>query len=338
MNQQYRLQFVTWTAGILTACGASQQTVATKAPAIPTWKTNAVTLEVDAFLLRGGQPQPVEVGGTGVFLDGSGTLVTNNHVMRRCRKILARFEDGRSTAVDGILALSPDSDVAVLRAKGVSNLQDVPITTREQVEKGQEILAVGNVLNLGLSVMPGYLNNITSVRGQEFLVVSVDLAQGASGGPVFDKQGRLVGIMRGFMRAGGGKQSLVIPAWRVAEVVNQGMQGDPCPCDSCANCCSPDAFRCRYRVLEERELSLEPGESVGFMLAAEEDRDYSLKIRVKRGSIRLADEQGSEVQIAEGETQEAVFTSTENTVGKGSFSNDGDSTAEFSVTWGRIEW
>lgn len=327
MNRMRVLVAVGLTAALASACGST----------LPTWKTNTVKLDVDAFLLQQGKPQQVEVQGTGVFLDGDGTLVTNNHVMRRCRKVIARFEDGRSTAVDGIVAISPEDDVAAMRARGVADLQRVVLVSRDDIEKGDEILAVGNVLGLGLSVMPGYINNITDINGREFIIISADLAQGASGGPVFDKQGRLVGLMRGFMKARGGKQSLVIPAWQVSRIV-EGGKGSDLGCAGCGDCYSPEAFRRCLKVLERHTVTLEPGEQAGFLLQMEEDRDYSLVVKVLEGAIRLVTENGASDRFGPGEAHEAVFTSMENTIQKGAFVNRGDEAAVFEVVWARVEW
>ncbi len=312
---------------MVTSCGATA----------PVWKTSAVKLDVDAFVLRQGQPEQVEVQGTGVFLDRDGTLVTNNHVVRRCRKVIARFENGRSTVVDDIVALSSDDDVAVMRARGVEGLQRVALVSRDDVEKGEEVLAVGNVLGLGLSVMPGYVNNIAEIDGREFIIISADLAKGASGGPVFDKEGRLVGLMRGYMMAGGGKQSLVIPAWQVARIVESGAKGG-LECRGCANCYSPDAFQRCFKVLEQHTVTLEPGEEVGFVLQMEADRDYSLTVQVREGAIRLVGEDGANIRFEAGEIHQAVFTSPENTFARGAIVNRGGETAVFEVTWGRVEW
>lgn len=328
MNRMRVLVVVGLAATVASACGST----------LPTWKSNTVKLDVDAFSLQEGKPHQMDVQGTGVFLDLDGTLVTNAHVTRRCRRVIARFEDGRSTAVDDILAISPEDDVTVMRARGVADLQRLVLASREDVEKGEEILAVGNVLGLGLSVMPGYVNNIAEIRGREFIIISADLAQGASGGPVFDRQGRLVGLMRGFMQVGGGKQSLVIPAWQVARVVGGGMKGGDCACGGCGGCYSPDAFRCRLKVLERHTVTLEPGEEAGFLLQMEEDRDYSLVVRVQEGVIRLVTPDGSSLRFGPGEAHEAVFTARENTVQPGAFVNRGDETATFQVVWGRVEW
>lgn len=316
-------------ATMTTTCGST----------LPAWKTNTVKLDVDAFVLQQGEPQQVDVQGTGVFLDADGTLVTNNHVMRRCRRVIAHFEDGRSTAVDQIVALSPEDDIAVMRARGVSNTRKLALASRKDVEKGQEILAVGNVLGLGLSVMPGYVNNIAEINGREFLIISADLAQGASGGPVFDKQGRLVGVMLGFLAAGGGKQSLAIPAWQVSRIIAKGSLGSAARCGGCRDCYSPEAFRRCLNVLERHTVSLEPGEAAGFMLLMEAGRDYALAVTVHEGSIRLRTEnmEGS-ARLKSGETTQAVFTAMENMVEEGAFVNSGNKTATFEVIWGRVEW
>lgn len=307
------------------------------ASTLPTWKANTAQLEVDSFIIQGENVSPVGVQGTGVFLGPEGTMVTNNHVMRRCRKVIARFEDGRSSAVDQIVAISPDYDVAVMRAKGVSNLQKVRLAKREEVEKGEEILAVGNVFGMGLSVMRGYIENIVPVDDKEYIIISADVAGGASGGPVFDKEGRLVGIIQGFVPAPNKKLPLVIPAWRIASVL-EGRNVCEVRCSKCDDCYSRESLKRAAKPIAHRRVALESGEKAQFDLQLEGGRDYVIIVEVHQGGVQMVGGDGQRARFRAGQGGLAIFTAPASGTANIAFVNTRDETAVFEVALGRVEW
>lgn len=329
MNRKVGLVGVAVTVALTAACGTTS----------PMWKTNAVKLDVDAFFLNPNEenPQQMQAEGTGVFLDPAGTLVTNNHVMRRCQRVIARFEDGRNTVVDEIVAVSPEVDVAVMRAQGVPDLQKIVLASRKDVKKGDEVLAVGNVLGLGLSVMPAHVENIAEINGREFIIISADLGAGASGGPVFDQQERLVGLVRGTMTVGNTRLSLVIPAWEVSSVVEHGMKVDG-ECEGCRDCYSSSALRRRLKVLVHRRVKVDPGKGTRFYLALEQGRDYSVSVRVKEGAICLPETPEYSPCLAAGKEKRIFFTSPLTTLGVQTFFNHHEQPAVFEFWWSRVEW
>lgn len=146
--------------------------------------------------------------GSGIVMSADGLLLTNNHVVEAAAnggQVVALFQDGTSAPAQ-IVGRDPSSDLAVLRAQGVSGLTPVTLGNSDSLRVGQQVVAFGAPLGLGGTVTTGIisaLNRAVSV-GQEsgaseatvLSAVQTDAAinPGNSGGPLVDMQGALIGI------------------------------------------------------------------------------------------------------------------------------------------------
>jgi putative serine protease PepD len=146
--------------------------------------------------------------GSGIVLSADGLLLTNNHVVEAAAnggQVVALFQDGTSAPAQ-IVGRDPSSDLAVLRAQGVSGLTPLTLGNSDSLRVGQQVVAFGAPLGLGGTVTTGIisaLNRAVSV-GQEsgaseatvLSAVQTDAAinPGNSGGPLVDMQGALIGI------------------------------------------------------------------------------------------------------------------------------------------------
>ena len=189
--------------------------------------------------------------GSGIVLSADGLLLTNNHVVEAAAnggQVVALFQDGTSAPAQ-IVGRDPSSDLAVLRAQGVSGLTPVTIGNSDSLRVGQQVVAFGAPLGLGGTVTTGIisaLNRAVSV-GQEsgaseatvLSAVQTDAAinPGNSGGPLVDMQGALVGINSAIATTGAQGGSIgvgfAIPinqAKRVAEELERTGARDAQPC------------------------------------------------------------------------------------------------------------
>ncbi len=146
--------------------------------------------------------------GSGMVLSADGLLLTNNHVVEAAAtggRVVALFQDGTSVPAQ-IVGRDPSSDLAVLRAQGVSGLTPVALGNSDSLRVGQQVVAFGAPLGLGGTVTTGIisaLNRAVSV-GQDsgaseatvLSAVQTDAAinPGNSGGPLVDMQGAVIGI------------------------------------------------------------------------------------------------------------------------------------------------
>ncbi|MCU1662621.1 MAG: putative serine protease PepD [Pseudonocardiales bacterium] len=146
--------------------------------------------------------------GSAMVLSADGLLLTNNHVVEAAAnrgQVTAVFQNG-DTAQAAIVGRDPSSDLAVIRAQGVSRLTPIELGNSDSVRVGQQVVAFGAPLGLGGTVTTGIisaLNRPVSVGGDQAaseatvlnaLQTDAPINPGNSGGPLVDMQGRVIGI------------------------------------------------------------------------------------------------------------------------------------------------
>jgi putative serine protease PepD len=152
--------------------------------------------------------------GSGVVLDASGHILTNEHVVQGAGqggRVTVTFGDGQ-TAQATIVGTSPANDLAVLKVSGVENLVPATFARSSSLEVGQAVVAAGAPLGLSESVTSGIVSNTARpVRSGSnddavYLAVQTDAAinPGNSGGPLVDLNGAVVGINSSIAGTGSG--------------------------------------------------------------------------------------------------------------------------------------
>jgi putative serine protease PepD len=153
------------------------------------------------------QGQTAAGEGSGFVISSDGLIVTNNHVVSVAAQggqITAVFQDGK-TAKATIVGRDPNSDVAVVKAQGVSGLAVSDLGRSDDLKVGQEVVAVGSPFELSGTVTSGIVSSLHRPtraggdRGDQSTVmdaIQTDAAinPGNSGGPLVDLQGRVIGI------------------------------------------------------------------------------------------------------------------------------------------------
>ena len=141
--------------------------------------------------------------GSGVIIDDQGDILTSLHVVATATTIKLTFADG--TTSDATVAVrQPEHDIAVLRATRLPG-HFVPATLGNpgSVRVGSEAFVVGNPFGLYASMSTGVVSGIgrtfQSPDGGPVLhdLIQVDAAvnPGNSGGPLLDRNGRVIGIV-----------------------------------------------------------------------------------------------------------------------------------------------
>jgi len=140
--------------------------------------------------------------GSGVVLSSDGTIVTNNHVVESAAQggdITVKFSDGR-TARATIVGRDPQTDLAVIKATGVTDAKPVTLGSSKDVSVGDAVLAIGSPLGLEGSVSAGIVSAlqrpVRAGNGTIADAIQTDAAinPGNSGGALVDGRGRLIGI------------------------------------------------------------------------------------------------------------------------------------------------
>ena len=141
--------------------------------------------------------------GTGFLTSKDGRIVTNYHVIENGSSASVKLPDGTFFVVDGVLASDKARDVAVIKAHG-ENFHTLALGNSDQVQVGEEVVAIGNPLSLESTVSNGIVSGIRTdeERGGKFLQVTTPISPGSSGGPLFNMMGEVVGITTMYLEGG----------------------------------------------------------------------------------------------------------------------------------------
>jgi S1-C subfamily serine protease len=146
--------------------------------------------------------------GTGFFLGSSGFVLTNQHVVARCRDITIRQFDGSVTSAT-VLASDAANDLAILKSAAKSPAY-ARLRDGADVRRGDSVIAFGfprtDVLSAGGSVTSGTVSALAGPKDDSrMLQISAPIQPGNSGGPLLDQSGNVVGITSAALveRAGG---------------------------------------------------------------------------------------------------------------------------------------
>ncbi|HZY67989.1 MAG TPA: Do family serine endopeptidase [Devosia sp.] len=164
--------------------------------------------------------------GSGFIISADGIVVTNNHVVEGADEILVFLTDG--TRLEAQLLGSDDkADLAVLKVDAGRDLPFVEFGDSDSAEVGDWVMAIGNPFGLGGSVSLGIVSarnrDIQSGPYDDFIQTDAAINQGNSGGPLFDMDGKVVGINTAIFARGGSSLGIgfAVPVNLARPVVQQ---------------------------------------------------------------------------------------------------------------------
>lgn len=163
--------------------------------------------------------------GSGFIISKDGYLLTNHHVVKNADEIIVKLSDRREL-VAKLIGSDARTDVAVLKVDA-TDLPAVTIGSPEQLKVGEWVLAIGSPFGFEQSATAG----IVSAKGRSlpggnyvpFIQTDVAINPGNSGGPLFNMEGKVVGINSQIYSRTGGFMGLSfsIPMNVVMNVVDQ---------------------------------------------------------------------------------------------------------------------
>ena len=175
----------------------------------------------------GGQQEQFErsASGSGFIISTDGYVVTNHHVVDGASKVIVRLSDRREFIAE-VIGSDKSSDIALLKIEA-SKLPSVSMGNSKKLKQGEWVLAIGSPFGLDYSVTAG----IVSAKGRSlpgenyvpFIQTDVAINPGNSGGPLFDMNGKVVGINSQIYSRTGGFMGLSfsIPVELMLDVVEQ---------------------------------------------------------------------------------------------------------------------
>lgn len=132
--------------------------------------------------------------GTGFVVAEDGLIATNYHVIGEGRPISVQFADGTKRDVIEVRASDRQLDLAVVKIdqKGLKPLELGDATAAKD---GQPVVAMGNPRGLKHSVVEGIVSGKREIDGRSMLQLAMPIEQGNSGGPLVDRDGKVLGII-----------------------------------------------------------------------------------------------------------------------------------------------
>jgi serine protease Do len=156
-------------------------------------------------------PVPRDGIGSGVIIDRSGIVITNNHVVEGADEVIVRLNDGREFKTTDI-KIDKETDLAVLRLEGAADLPAARLGDSDKLETGDWVIAVGNPFQLETTVSAGIISakgrSLGSVKRSRFLQTDAAINPGNSGGPLVNLDGEVVGINSAIATVSGGYQGI----------------------------------------------------------------------------------------------------------------------------------
>jgi len=171
-------------------------------------------------------------GGSGFVVDGEGHIVTNQHVVEGAEGVSVRFASGAREKAE-IVGEDPSTDVAVIKVDAPKSvLKPLAFGDSDSAQVGDAVIAIGNPLNVGLSVTTGIVSGterpITAPNNYTIdgaIQTDAAISSGNSGGPLLDAGGSVIGINSQVASAGsqGVAQGVgfAVPGNTVKSVVEQ---------------------------------------------------------------------------------------------------------------------
>ena len=165
----------------------------------PTYVTLNV-IEVDRF--QGNARKSAITSGSGFVADGSGIVMTAAHVaVAKNNEISARAANGRVYS-GKVIAINPKNDMAVIKLRGYAGSAAVP-SAPGCVARGNLVFTLGRPHAQGDTARVGALESQHFGRAVAYgkfgypdaLVLRMGTQKGESGGPVFDGNGKLIGMV-----------------------------------------------------------------------------------------------------------------------------------------------
>jgi serine protease Do len=142
-------------------------------------------------------PGPREGMGSGVIIDKSGLVLTNNHVVAGADEVEVHLADGR-TYKGFDIKTDDQTDLAVVHIKANEDLPAAKLGNSDELEIGDWVIAIGNPFELEQTVSAGIISGkgreLGSIRRAKFLQTDAAINPGNSGGPLVNLNGEIVGI------------------------------------------------------------------------------------------------------------------------------------------------
>jgi len=168
--------------------------------------------------------RPDQSAGSGVVVDPSGYIVTNNHVVEGATQITVTLSDRREFAAK-VIGADPKTDLAVIKIEA-KDLPALKWAEYEKLQAGDLVLAFGSPFGLSSTVTLGIISalgrgNVGIADYEDFIQTDAAINPGNSGGALVNMNGDLIGINTAIFSRTGGSEGIgfAIPSSIALDIV-----------------------------------------------------------------------------------------------------------------------
>ena len=165
--------------------------------------------------------------GWGFIIDKKGIFVTNNHVIQGAEDIIVSV-NGSTEYKAKVLGTDPYMDLAVLQIESDEKFVPVSFGDSDKARVGDWVIAIGNPFGFGGTVTSGIISSrnrdIGLTRYDDFIQTDASINQGNSGGPLFNLEGKVIGINTAIIAPGSSGSigiGFAIPSNPASQLISQ---------------------------------------------------------------------------------------------------------------------
>jgi tetratricopeptide (TPR) repeat protein len=131
--------------------------------------------------------------GSGFIVREDGAIVTNYHVISNAKDIKVKVGD-KILDIEGLIYTDKENDLVILKAKG-EKLPVVKLGDIAKVNVGEKVYVISSPEGLENTISDGLLSGIREITSdKKVLQITAPISPGSSGGPVFNKDGEVIGV------------------------------------------------------------------------------------------------------------------------------------------------
>jgi len=169
------------------------------------------------------RPRREQSLGTGFIISNDGYILTNNHVVNGADDVVVKLSDGRELKGE-IKGLDEKLDLALIKIIDKEKLPSTELGDSDALEVGEWVMAIGNPFGLSQTVTAGIISAKGRVIGSgpydDFIQTDASINPGNSGGPLFNAEGKVIGINTAII-AGGQGIGFAIPINMAKGIITQ---------------------------------------------------------------------------------------------------------------------
>ncbi len=132
--------------------------------------------------------------GSGFIISNDGAVVTNHHVIADATKILIKL-GGETIPVDRVISKDKSNDLAVLKIR-YGQYPTVTLGSINDISIGESVYVIGSPQGLENTISDGIVSGLREMKqGKRVLQITAPVSPGSSGGPVFNAEGNVIGVV-----------------------------------------------------------------------------------------------------------------------------------------------